>query len=171
MPRAIGIDLGTTNCCVAVTEEGVPRVIPNRAGYRTTPSVVTILPDNVRHVGRRALRQVLTKPQSTIRASKRLLGRRFDSTETASAQQQSAVAIVPGPEGEARLRVGRESLPVPMVSAMLLQEMRRTAEADLWHPVDSAVVTVPAYFTERQRQAVRSAGQIAGLRSLRLSMN
>jgi molecular chaperone DnaK len=166
MLRAIGIDLGTTNCCVAITEEGVPRVIPNRAGYRTTPSVVTVLPDNVRHVGRRALRQVLTKPAATIRASKRLLGRRFDSRETLTAQQQSTVTFVPGPDGETRLRVGRETLPVPMVSAMLLQEMRRVAEADLEESVDSAVITVPAYFTERQRQAVRTAGKIAGLKVL-----
>jgi molecular chaperone DnaK len=163
MSRVIGIDLGTTNCCVAVVDGFRPAVLPNRSGYKTTPSVIAVTEDGRRLVGQLAMRQAITNPEHTVHASKRLLGRPYDSPQVKHAIEHSAFTIAPGPNGDARIELRGKLYSVPELAAVLLQEMRLVAEDRLGEPVERAVVTVPAYFNDNQRQAVRDAGRIAGL--------
>ncbi|RLB54137.1 MAG: molecular chaperone DnaK, partial [Deltaproteobacteria bacterium] len=168
MSSVIGIDLGTTNCCVAVLRDFAPEVIANRQGYKTTPSMIAITEDGKRIVGQLASRQRVTNPHHTIYASKRLIGRRWDDKEVQHALKHAAYQVIPGPHDDVRLMIRGEEFSVPEISAMLLQEMRVIAEEYLSEPVDQAVVTVPAYFNDGQRQAIRDAGLIAGLDVLRI---
>ncbi|MFO0685793.1 MAG: molecular chaperone DnaK [Sandaracinus sp.] len=168
MSRVIGIDLGTTNCCVAVIEGNKPNVLANRAGYKTTPSVVAITEDGRRLVGQLAVRQAVTNAEHTVYATKRLIGRTWDSKEVQHAVQHCTYKIVQGPNNDARIELRSKMLAIPEISAILLSEMRLIAEDHLGEPVERAVVTVPAYFNDNQRQAVRDAGRIAGLDVLRI---
>ncbi|MEM9192481.1 MAG: molecular chaperone DnaK [Myxococcota bacterium] len=168
MPHVIGIDLGTTNCCVAVVEDGSPKVILNRVGYPTTPSIVAVTEAGQRVVGQIASRQAITNPENTVYAAKRLIGRTFDAPQVQHAIEHASYGIEQGPHNDVRVLLGGKSYSVPELSAMLLQEMRVVAEEYLSERVDQAVVTVPAYFNDSQRQAVRDAGRIAGLDVLRI---
>ena len=163
MSRIIGIDLGTTNCCVATLEGARPVVLSNKAGYKTTPSVIAITDDGKRLIGQLAVRQQVTNPENTVYASKRLIGRAWDSPQVQHAREHSAYELVPGPNNDVRIRIRDRDYSIPELSAILLQEMRLLAEDQLGEQVDRAVVTVPAYFNDNQRQAVRDAGRIAGL--------
>jgi molecular chaperone DnaK len=168
MGRVIGIDLGTTNSCVAVLENGQPSVIPNSGGYKTTPSMFAITQDGKRLVGHLAKRQAITNARNTVFASKRLIGRRFDSPEVQRSAELYAYEIMRGPNDDARIQVGGKSFTCPEVSAFILREMRRVAEEYLGEPVSEAVITVPAYFNDAQRQCTKDAGKIAGLEVLRI---
>ena len=168
MGKAIGIDLGTTNCCMAVMEGGKPRVIATREGARTTPSIVAFSARGERLVGQIAKRQALTNPTNTIYAVKRLVGRKFDSPEVAKAMQLVPYQIVPSKNRDAWIRVRDKDLSPPEVSALLLAYLKETAEDYLGTEVNEAVITVPAYFDDAQRQATKDAGRIAGLNVLRI---
>jgi len=168
MGRVIGIDLGTTNSCVAVLENGQPSVIPNSGGYKTTPSMFAITQDGKRLVGHLAKRQAITNARNTVFAAKRLIGRRFDSEEVQRSQELCAYEIVRGPNDDARIQVGGKTFTCPEVAAFILREMRRVAEEYLGEPVGEAVITVPAYFNDAQRQCTKDAGKIAGLEVLRI---
>ncbi|GAB4201922.1 MAG: molecular chaperone DnaK [Sandaracinaceae bacterium] len=168
MPRVIGIDLGTTNCCVAVVEGTRPAVLHNKAGYKTTPSVIAITEDGKRLVGQLAVRQQVTNPEHTVYAAKRLIGRAWDSPQVQHALKVCPYRLVEGPNNDVRIELRGKRYSVPEISAMLLQEMRALAEDQLGEPVEHAVVTVPAYFNDNQRQAVRDAGRIAGLDIIRI---
>ncbi len=168
MSHVIGIDLGTTNSCVAIVENGAPVVIANKHGYKTTPSIVAIADDGERLVGQIAARQAITNPEATAYATKRLIGRDYDSDEVRSAQANVPYRIVSGRHGDVRIMLRDKEFSVPEVAAIILQEMRIVAEDYLGDAVDQAVVTVPAYFSDSQRQAVRDAGLIAGLDVLRI---
>jgi len=168
MGKVIGIDLGTTYSCVAVVEEGQPKVIPNKGGYKTTPSVVAFEEGGRRLVGQLAKRQMVTNPKNTISATKRLIGRKFDSPEVKKALASYPYEIFEGPHSDVRVRAGGQEFSLPEVGAMVLQEMRRVAEEYLGEPVKEAVVTVPAYFNDGQRQGTKDAGRIAGLDVLRI---
>jgi len=168
MSRIVGIDLGTTNCCVAVVDGDKPRVIPNKHGYNTTPSVVAVTEEGERVVGQIAVRQAVTNPEHTVTGAKRLMGRPFDSDEVRHAIAHSSFSIVEGPRGDTRVVLHGKQYTVPELSAMFLQEMRVVAEDFAETRVDRAVVTVPAFFTDNQRQAVRDAGSIAGLEVVRI---
>ncbi len=168
MGKAIGIDLGTTYSCVAVVEDGQARVIPNKGGYRTTPSVVAFEEGGKRLVGHLAKRQMVTNPTNTIYASKRLIGRKFDSKEVKKAKASYPYEIVEGSHGDIRIQAGGQELSLPEVASFILQEMRRVAEEYIGEKVSEAVVTVPAYFNDGQRQATKDAGKIAGLDVLRI---
>ncbi len=166
--KVIGIDLGTTNSCVAVMEGGDPVVIPNSEGGRTTPSMVAFTDSGERLVGQVAKRQAITNPENTLFAIKRLIGRKFNSAEVQSDVKVISYKIVDGKNGDAAVSVrGKEYSPAE-VSAMILQKMRQTAEDYLGEEVKDAVVTVPAYFNDSQRQATKDAGRIAGLNVLRI---
>jgi len=167
-PRVIGIDLGTTNCCVATVEDGRARVLPNKAGYPTTPSVIAFTEDGRRLVGQLAVRQQITNPEHTVFASKRLIGRAWNSPQVQHAAGVFPYRLVEGPNGDVRAEIRGRSYTMSELAALLLQEMRVIAEEQLGEPVDRAVVTVPAYFNDNQRQAVRDAGQIAGLDVIRI---
>jgi molecular chaperone DnaK len=168
--RVVGIDLGTTNSCVAVMMEGQDRpvVIPNSEGARTTPSVVGFAPSGERLVGQVARRQALTNPENTVYAVKRLMGRKFDDPEVQRQLLTSPYEVVAAPNGDAAVRVRGRVYSPPEVSAMVLGKMRQTAEDWLSEPVGEAVITVPAYFDDAQRQATKDAGRIAGLEVLRI---
>jgi molecular chaperone DnaK len=168
MGRMIGIDLGTTNSCVAVLENGQPSVIPNSGGYKTTPSMFAITQDGKRLVGHLAKRQAITNARNTVYAAKRLIGRRFDSPEVQRSAQFCSYEITRGPNDDARISVGGKTFTCPEVSAFILREMRRVAEEYLGEPVSEAVITVPAYFNDAQRQSTKDAGKIAGLEVLRI---
>ena len=161
MGKVIGIDLGTTNSCVAVMEGGEPKVIPNAEGFRTTPSVVAFSKTGERLVGQVARRQAITNPKQTIYSIKRFMGRRYD--EVTSEMQLVPYEVVRGENGEAVVRIGDQKYSPPEISAMILQKMKQTAEDYLGEKVLEAVVTVPAYFNDSQRQATKDAGRIAGL--------
>src|SRR6266516_1921225 len=161
MGRVIGIDLGTTNSCVAVMEGGEPKVIPNAEGCRTTPSVVAFSKTGERLVGLVARRQAVTNPKNTIYSIKRFMGRKHD--EVGSEIKLVPYEVVRGPEGEVRVRAGGQEFSPPEISAMILQKMKQTAEEYLGEKVTEAVITVPAYFNDSQRQATKDAGRIAGL--------
>jgi len=165
MAKTVGIDLGTTNSVVAVMEGGEPRVIANAEGGRTTPSVVGFTKTGERVVGAAAKRQGVVNPQNTVYSVKRLMGRRFDDDETRRARELVAYEIVTGPSGDARVHVPQndKGYTPQEISAMILGKLKRDAEAYLGEPVDSAVITVPAYFNDSQRQATKDAGKIAGL--------
>jgi molecular chaperone DnaK len=164
----IGIDLGTTNSCVAVVEGGQPVVIANRGGYKTTPSMVAITEAGKRLVGHIAKRQAVTNAEHTVFAAKRLIGRRWDSQQVQTAIANCPYTIVQGPQGDARIQLRGKAYSVPEISAMILQEMKMIAEDYLGHGVEKAVVTVPAYFNDSQRQATKDAGKIAGLDVIRI---
>jgi len=166
--KIIGIDLGTTNSCVAMLDSGEPVVIPNSEGSRTTPSVVAFTEDGERLVGQIARRQALTNPDSTLWAIKRLVGRRFEEEEVQRAIATSPFAIIEAENGDAWVEVGGNQLSPPQVSAIILEAIKATAEDYLGEPVDRAIITVPAYFNDAQRQATKDAGRIAGLEVLRI---
>jgi molecular chaperone DnaK len=167
--RVLGIDLGTTNSCVAVVDAGVPEVIPNRGGYKTTPSMVAVTEAGRRLVGHLAKRQSITNAEHTVQAAKRLIGRRFDSPEVEAIRARASYAIVQGPNEEARIELRGRSYSVPELSALVLQEMKIVAEDRFpGETITKAVITVPAYFDDAQRQATKDAGQIAGLEVVRI---
>ena len=168
MGKIIGIDLGTTNSCVAVMEGGDPKVIENSEGARTTPSVVAFTEGGERLIGMSALRQGVTNPDFTFSAVKRLIGRQYDDPTAQKDKEISAFEIVKGPNGDAWVK-GRDKDYAPQeISAFVLTKMKETAEAYLGEPVTQAVITVPAYFNDSQRQATKDAGKIAGLEVLRI---
>ncbi|MDB5587955.1 MAG: molecular chaperone DnaK [Devosia sp.] len=168
MAKVIGIDLGTTNSCVAVMEGGKPKVVENAEGARTTPSIVAFAKDGERLIGQPAKRQAVTNPDNTIFAVKRLIGRRFDDPVTKKDTELVPYKIVRGPNGDAWVHAGGQDYSPSQISAFILQKMKETAEAYLGETVSQAVITVPAYFNDAQRQATKDAGQIAGLEVLRI---
>ena len=167
MSKVIGIDLGTTNSCVAVVENGIPRVIENSEGARTTPSVVAYTNDEVL-VGASAKRQAVTNPKNTIYASKRLIGRKFTEQAVQKDINLMPYTIMESTNGDAWVRANDRELAPPQISAEVLRKMKKTAEDYLGHEVTQAVITVPAYFNDSQRQATKDAGAIAGLEVLRI---
>ncbi|HWO57475.1 MAG TPA: molecular chaperone DnaK [bacterium] len=166
MGKVIGIDLGTTNSCVAVMEGGQPTVIPNAEGGRTTPSVVAFTKDGERLVGQIAKRQAITNPENTVFSIKRFMGRRY--SEVSSEMKLVPYKVSEGPNGDARVTAGGREYSPPEISAMILQALKKAAEDYLGGPVTQAVITVPAYFNDSQRQATKDAGRIAGLEVLRI---
>ncbi|GAA4765344.1 molecular chaperone DnaK [Stakelama sediminis] len=168
MAKVIGIDLGTTNSCVAVMEGGKPKVIENAEGARTTPSIVAFAKDGERLIGQPAKRQAVTNPDNTVFAVKRLIGRRFDDPVTKKDTELVPYTIVKGSNGDAWVQAGGEDYSPSQISAFILQKMKETAESYLGETVSQAVITVPAYFNDAQRQATKDAGKIAGLEVLRI---
>ncbi len=168
MAKVIGIDLGTTNSCVAVMEGSTPKVIENSEGARTTPSIVAFTDDGERLVGQPAKRQAVTNPERTIFAIKRLIGRSFDDPISKKDMALVPYKIVRGPNADAWVSVDGKQYSPSQISAFILQKMKETAEAYLGGPVTQAVITVPAYFNDAQRQATKDAGKIAGLEVLRI---
>ena len=168
MAKVIGIDLGTTNSCVAVMEGGDTKVIENSEGARTTPSMVAFTDSGERLVGQAAKRQAVTNPMKTLYSVKRLIGRRFDDPVTKKDTELVPYHIVKGPNGDAWVQAGGQDYSPSQISAFTLQKMKETAEAYLGETVTQAVITVPAYFNDAQRQATKDAGQIAGLEVLRI---
>ena len=166
MSKVIGIDLGTTNSCVAVLEGGEPKVIPNAEGSRTTPSVVAFTKDDERVVGQVAKRQAVTNPENTVFSVKRFMGRRYD--EVTQEIERVSYQVIGGPNQEAKVRIGDQEYAPLELSAMTLRKMKETAESYLGETVSQAVITVPAYFNDAQRQATKDAGRIAGLEVLRI---
>ena len=166
MGKIIGIDLGTTNSCMAVMEHGEAKVIPNAEGNRTTPSIVAFTKSGERLVGQTAKRQAVTNPTNTIYSIKRLMGRKY--AEVVRERELSPYQIVEAPNGDAYVQIGDRSYSPPEISAMILQKLKADAEAYLGEPVTQAVITVPAYFNDSQRQATKDAGKIAGLEVLRI---
>lgn len=168
MGKIIGIDLGTTNSCVAIMEGGEPKVIENSEGNRTTPSIVAFTDSGERLVGQVAKRQAVTNPSRTLFAIKRLIGRKFTDPEVRKSVEVSPFEIVEGPNGDAVVRVEGKTYSAAEISAMILGKMKQTAEEYLGDTVTEAVVTVPAYFNDAQRQATKDAGKIAGLNVQRI---
>src|SRR5499426_3356896 len=166
MAKTIGIDLGTTNSCMAVLEGGEPTVIPNAEGGRTTPSVVAFSKDGQRLVGTPARRQQVTNPQNTIFSIKRFMGRKYD--EVSEEMKIVPYEVVKGPNDDVRIEADGKEYAPPEVSAMILQKLKADAEAFLGETVTDAVITVPAYFNNAQREATKDAGKIAGLNVLRI---
>ncbi|MGB0904819.1 MAG: Hsp70 family protein, partial [Mangrovicoccus sp.] len=167
MAKVIGIDLGTTNSCVAIMDGSQPRVIENAEGARTTPSIVAFT-DSERLVGQPAKRQAVTNPDNTIFAVKRLIGRRFDDSYIAKDKKNLPYHVVDGGNGDAWVEVRDDKYSPSQISAFILQKMKETAESYLGEDVTEAVITVPAYFNDAQRQATKDAGKIAGLDVLRI---
>lgn len=168
MSKVIGIDLGTTNSCVAVMEGDKPKVIENAEGARTTPSYVAFGDEGERLVGQPAKRQAVTNPTRTLFGIKRLIGRRFDDEQAKDLIEKAPFEVTKSDNGDAWVKVDGESYAPSQISAMVLQKMKETAEAFLGETVDKAVITVPAYFNDSQRQATKDAGKIAGLEVLRI---
>ena len=170
MSKILGIDLGTTNSCMAVMEGGEPVVIPNREGGRTTPSVVAFAKNGERLVGQAAKRQAVTNPSNTIFSAKRLIGRKF--SEVSEEARNMPFKVIEGKGGDAWIEVTengeKKSFPPEQISSMVLAKLKADAEAYLGEPVTKAVITVPAYFNDAQRQATKDAGAIAGLEVLRI---
>src|SRR5436189_2088413 len=166
MAKVIGIDLGTTNSCIAVVEGGEPAVIPNAEGGRTTPSVVAFTKDDQRLVGAPAKRQQVTNSENTVFSIKRFMGRKFD--EVSEEMKIVPYEVVKGSNDDVRVKAGGKDYAPPEISAMILQKLKTDAEAYLGEPVTDAVVTVPAYFNNAQHEATKDAGQIAGLNVLRI---
>jgi molecular chaperone DnaK len=166
MSKIIGIDLGTTNSCVAVLEGGEPVVIANAEGQRTTPSVVAFTKNKERLVGQVAKRQAITNPENTVFSIKRFMGRKFN--EVQGEISEVPYKVVQGPNGDARVKVNEGEFPPPEISAMILKKMKQTAEDYIGQKVTDAVITVPAYFNDSQRQATKDAGKIAGLNVRRI---
>ncbi len=166
MAKTIGIDLGTTNSCMAVLEGGEPTVMPNAEGGRTTPSVVAFTKDDQRLVGAPAKRQSVTNPQNTVSSIKRFMGRKY--SEVSEEMKIIPYEVVAGPNGDARVKAGGKEYAPPEISAMILQKLKADAEAYLGEPVTDAVITVPAYFNNAQREATKDSGKIAGLNVLRI---
>src|SRR5210317_1025862 len=168
MGKIIGIDLGTTNSCVAVMDGDAPRVIENSEGGRTTPSIVAYTDDNEILVGQSAKRQAVTNPHNTIFAIKRLIGRKFKDDVVQKDISMVPYKIVKADSGDAWVQVKDNKMAPPQVSAEVLRKMKKTAEEYLGEPVTEAVITVPAYFNDSQRQATKDAGKIAGLEVKRI---
>ncbi|HUG55081.1 MAG TPA: molecular chaperone DnaK [Vicinamibacteria bacterium] len=168
MGKVIGIDLGTTNSCVAVMEGGAPQVIPNQEGARTTPSIVGFTAKGERLVGQIAKRQALTNPKNTVFAVKRLIGRKFRASEVEQARGFLAYQLSEAPNGDVHIQVDDKLYAPPEISAFVLQKLKAAAEDYLGEPVEEAIITVPAYFTDPQRQATKDAGLIAGLKVSRI---
>ena len=168
MSKIIGIDLGTTNSCVAIMDGKTPKVIENAEGARTTPSVVAIQDDGERLIGQPARRQAVTNPTNTFFAIKRLIGRNFDDPVVAKDKGMVPYDIVKGPSGDAWVRAHGKDYSPQQISAFILQRLKEAAEAHLGEKVEKAVITVPAYFNDAQRQATKDAGKIAGLEVLRI---
>ena len=168
MSKIIGIDLGTTNSCVSIVEGGDGVVIPNAEGSRTTPSVVGFSDDGERLVGQIAKRQAVTNPENTLFAIKRLIGRRFEDGEVQKAVELSPFSIVAADNGDAWVEAAGKPLSPPQVSAIVLEQIKKVAEEYIGEPVERAIITVPAYFNDSQRQATTDAGRIAGLEVLRI---
>ncbi len=168
MAKVIGIDLGTTNSCVAIMEGGEPKVLTNAEGGRTTPSVVAFTDKGERLVGMLAKRQAVTNPENTLFAIKRLIGRKFNDPEVQKSREIMPYKIVEGPNGDAYVEVQGKKYSPAEISAMILTKMKQTAEDYLGEEVKEAVITVPAYFNDSQRQATKDAGRIAGLNVLRI---
>src|ERR1700750_1416660 len=163
MAKIIGIDVGTTNSCVAVMENGTPKVIENSEGARTTPSIVAYMDDGEVLTGAPAKRQAVTNPKNTLYAVKRLIGRRFEEKEVQKDIDLMPYRIVKADNGDAWIEVRGKKISAQEVSAQVLIKMKKTAEDYLGEPVTEAVITVPAYFNDSQRQATKDAGRIAGL--------
>ncbi|MDO7573031.1 MAG: Hsp70 family protein, partial [Pseudomonadales bacterium] len=163
MAKIIGIDLGTTNSCVAVLDGGASKIIENSEGDRTTPSVVAYTDDDETLVGQSAKRQAVTNPNNTLFAIKRLIGRQFDDEVVQRDIKMVPYGIVKADNGDAWVKVKDDRLAPPQVSAQILMKMKKTAEDFLGETVTEAVITVPAYFNDSQRQATKDAGRIAGL--------
>ena len=161
MAKIIGIDLGTTNSVVSVMEGGKPIVIPNPEGSRTTPSVVAVTDKNERLVGQVAKRQAVTNPENTVSSIKRFMGHKFD--EMAEERKRMPYKVLRAENGDAAVELHGKTMAPPEISAMILQKMKDAAEAYLGEKVTKAVITVPAYFNDSQRQATKDAGRIAGL--------
>jgi len=166
--KVIGIDLGTTNSCVAIVEDGTPVVIPNRGGYKTTPSMVAIAENGKRLVGHIAKRQAITNAENTVYAAKRLIGRKWGSAAVRTSLETMPYRIVEGPHDDVRIMLRDQVFSVPEISAFILQEMKLITEEYLGEEIIKAVVTVPAYFNDGQRQATKDAGRIAGLDVIRI---
>src|SRR6266852_9179984 len=166
MAVAVGIDLGTTNSVIATTEQGKPAVIPNAEGSRTTPSVVAFTPQGERLVGQLARRQAILNPKGTIYSAKRFIGRRYD--EVTSELNAVSFDVVPGPDGAARFQIQGKQYAPEEISALVLRKLAEDASKFLGEKVTEAVITVPAYFNDAQRQATKDAGRIAGLEVLRI---
>src|SRR5258706_9407932 len=166
MGKIIGIDLGTTNSVVAVMEAGQPTVIANQEGTRTTPSVVAFTKTGERLVGQVAKRQAITNPENTIYSIKRFMGRRFE--EVGSEMKMVPYHVVAGDNRDARVEGNGKKLSPPEISAMILTKLKEAAEAYLGEKITQAVITVPAYFNDSQRQATKDAGKVAGLEVLRI---
>ena len=168
MAKVIGIDLGTTNSCVAVMEGGAPQVIPNQEGARTTPSIVGFTTKGERLVGQIAKRQALTNPKNTVFAVKRLIGRKFRAPEVEQARKFLSYQLSEAPNGDLHIQIDDKLYSPPEISAFVLQKLKAAAEDYLGEPVEEAIITVPAYFTDPQRQATKDAGLIAGLKVSRI---
>jgi len=168
MERVIGIDLGTTNSCVAVVDGGTPTVVANRGGYKTTPSMVAIAESGRRLIGHVAKRQAITNAENTVYAAKRLIGRKWGHPSVAEASKTLPYAVVEGEHGDVRIRLRDKLYTIPEISAMVLTEMKRVAEEHFGEAVEKAVITIPAYFNDGQRQATKDAGRIAGLDVIRI---
>ena len=168
MGKMIGIDLGTTNSCVAVMEGGVPQVIPNQEGARTTPSIVGFTAKGERLVGQIAKRQALTNPKNTVYAVKRLIGRKFADPESQEAHKFLPFQLVPAPNGDVHIQIEDKVYSPPEISSFVLQKLKAAAEDYLGEAVEEAIITVPAYFTDPQRQATKDAGLVAGLKVSRI---
>ncbi|MEJ2448573.1 MAG: Hsp70 family protein, partial [Anaerolineales bacterium] len=168
MGKIIGIDLGTTNSCVAVMEGGDPVVITNAEGSRTTPSMVAFTDSGERLVGQTAKRQAVTNPQNTVFGVKRLIGRKYGSPEVQKDKEVLPYDISKASNGDAHVKIRGKDYSPAEISAMILQKMKQTAEDYLGEKVDEAVITVPAYFNDSQRQATKDAGKIAGLKVERI---
>ena len=168
MSKVIGIDLGTTNSCVSVMEGTQPKVLENAEGARTTPSVVAFTDNNEKLVGQAAKRQAVTNPENTIFAVKRLIGRNFEDDTVKKDIESSTFKIVKSEKGDAWLEIKGQKYSPSQISAFILQKMKVTAEKYLGQEVTKAVITVPAYFNDAQRQATKDAGKIAGLEVLRI---
>jgi molecular chaperone DnaK len=166
--KVIGIDLGTTNSCVAVMEGGAPQVIPNQEGARTTPSIVGFTTKGERLVGQIAKRQALTNPKNTVFAVKRLIGRKFRAPEVEQARKFLSYQLSEAPNGDLHIQIDDKLYSPPEISAFVLQKLKAAAEDYLGEPVEEAIITVPAYFTDPQRQATKDAGLIAGLKVSRI---
>jgi molecular chaperone DnaK len=166
--KVIGIDLGTTNSCVAVMEGGAPQVIPNQEGARTTPSIVGFTAKGERLVGQIAKRQALTNPRNTVFAVKRLIGRKFDSPEVEHSKRLLPYTLADAPNGDVHIQIEDKIYSPPEISAFVLQKLKAAAEDYLGEPVEEAIITTPAYFTDPQRQATKDAGLIAGLKVSRI---
>jgi len=166
--KVIGIDLGTTNSCVAVMEGGAPQVIPNQEGARTTPSIVGFTAKGERLVGQIAKRQALTNPKNTVFAVKRLIGRKFSSSEVEQARRYLPYGLTQAPNGDVHIQIEEKIYSPPEISAFVLQKLKAAAEDYLGEPVEEAIITCPAYFTDPQRQATKDAGLIAGLKVSRI---
>ena len=168
MGKILGIDLGTTNCCVSVVEGATPQVLTNREGGRTTPSIVGFTEDGERLVGQIAKRQSITNPMNTVFAVKRLVGRKFDSEETQHAREVLPYEIVRAVNGDVKIRARAREYSPEEISAFILSEIKEFSEEALGEEITEAIITVPAYFDDAQRQATRDAGRIAGLEVLRI---